>query len=348
MCDFRSFLLRVVTLSVISYALVPALQASTVSFVYIESTSQGSTFGVDQVQSDGAGLTNLLLPQDTDQLGDSNLEEIEYDPVADQYYLFGGNSVWTLNRKGSSSATQIYNLYDDKMLSFPGGRGFAVDGAAGFAFFSTRQNNGLDFANLSTVWSLSLDSRISTEIVPHTDLNYVWDVVIDPRNRQVYLSDILNAETNSTQLQGRILRMNYDGSGLTTVISSTTNSGEIFTPYGLAIDPVTNTLYWGDGGAIPEGSNAYIGRYDITTGEILDPLLNTIVFPAYLDYDPVGEDIYWLNQNLQRITRVDVNNPQNIPIVDGRPVLSLAFVPEPGAVTLLGLSSLFLFKRRRR
>jgi hypothetical protein len=99
----------------------------------------------------------------------------------------------------------------------------------------------------------------------------------------------------------RILRMNFDGTGLQTL----TLSGAVTAPgtnrniRGIAVDTASNLVFWADNGA----DRLLRANLDGTGSVILHTITGGNAFPADVRLDSASQHLYWCDQQRNRIQR---------------------------------------------
>jgi hypothetical protein len=114
-------------------------------------------------------------------------------------------------------------------------------------------------------------------------------IAYDKTTNKIFTSDFYDADTPN----GRILRMNLDGTGLDTIARG------ILDPYGIALDEAAGKVYWvDDAGNVSranyDGSSPEIGLVTITDGWLRSIALDVENSKMYF-YDVNAENLYVAN-----------------------------------------------------
>ena len=137
----------------------------------------------------------------------------------------------------------------------------------------------------STVQRANLDGSGVETLV--TGLNAPWPIEVDPMHGKMYWGDV-----NTQQIQ----RANLDGSGVETVAVGV----PIDNPAGLAIDAVSQTLYWSD------FRYDKICKTDLTT-HTTTTLVSGLSNPFGLALDLGAGKVYWADAGAGKIQRVNLD-----------------------------------------
>jgi sugar lactone lactonase YvrE len=153
------------------------------------------------------------------------------------------------------------------------------------------------------------------------EISRIHDLVVDAPAGHLYFG-FVNPLIDSLY-PGLIARINLDGSDLQFLASG------LLEPHGLALASDDQLLFFTDG--ILGGGGA-VKRLDLSSGEV-QPIVTDLSQPRGLAVDPVAKQLYWADQNKNRIRRssfagdsvVDVLQDLNAP-----ELVSLVVTPLPG------------------
>lgn len=137
---------------------------------------------------------------------------------------------------------------------------------------------------------------------------------------------------------GAIARINVDGSELEILVSGQTE------PQGVAVDPVTGTIYWTDFPFVGTG----VIRRAPASGEMAEDLIDGLQFPQGVALDVAAGHLYWADAGTGKIQRANLDGSGIVDIVANlnQPrAVALQVIPEPetlwmAAVALLALLGL--------
>jgi len=194
---------------------------------------------------DGANLTALasgtsLATQPT---------RVAFDAVNNKLYVlngFNGDAIlyrYDVTSGGTAVANKI-TIWSSSATAGMLAQGLAVDPAAGYVFFATGGNTGP--SALDNVFRCGLDGSGLTTLSTNTISN-PYDMAVDTVNQKLY---VINRFTAANSL----LRMNYDGSGGTTIASDTT-AGLVYG--GVTVDPANSAVFFTTGSATASDDKLY-------------------------------------------------------------------------------------------
>ena len=239
--------------------------------------------------------------------------------------------------------------------------GIALDRGRGHLYYAD--------VNSDKIGRMNFDGSGRVDVV--TGLVDPWDVALDLGAGKIYWTDVFN---------GFIQRANLDGSNVQTIVSSNSNGIR-----GIALDIPGGRIYWDDGfrdligSAKLDGSDVKLflspggGLGDILVDSINHKLLWSDAFtgniyrsntdgsglevvvrdgqPWWPVIDEGKQQLYWVDRLTTTIMRSDLNG-QNVVNILTSPGLgtgsSLAFLPEPSGMMMIGMAALALKRRSRR
>ncbi|MGM0459815.1 MAG: hypothetical protein ACQERO_10760, partial [Bacteroidota bacterium] len=211
-----------------------------------------------QSSLDGTGATDTT---DIDERNTfSNVENLSYNPTEDLFYwIYDGSSIERqalTDTTFSLAFTEIqptsigYDAGDKKVFWTDANRGALVM----YDFNSQKDTVLADIPGLNNLTPMDVDTSSNQVFVGSSDvisINYDGSIadtievdqagsfsgiVADAENQTIYFTD------NASSSFGNLKKVNYDGTGLETMIDATLNYSR-----GLSHDPVNNTLYWASG-----------------------------------------------------------------------------------------------------
>ncbi len=165
--------------------------------------------------------------------------------------------------------------------------------------FGGSDDGRLFWSNRDSIQTSELDGGNVQTLVSGSSLNTAADVEVDVSSQHVYVSDIGNHT---------IKRMNFDGSGVQTVLSS------LSSPIGMELDLAGQKLYWSDRSPPAlrrsnlDGSGAQTLLDDSELGDVY-----------HFDLDVAGGYVYWSARASSQIRRAPL---------DGGPIEVLATVSD--------------------
>lgn len=172
----------------------------------------------------------------------------------------------------------------------------------------------------------------------HSAASLIQDIAVDTEHDKIYFSDF-NGTTS-----GRLRRMNFDGSGVETVVDQILSG-----PVGLGIDAARDRIYWGRFSFGPELGGISSARLD---GTDLQHVLTDIDVDS-LAVDSAGEQIYFTTVNnsftegeIQRIN-FDGTNPRTYDLGTFLPG-GITLIPEPASASLMLVAVIILRQALRR
>jgi DNA-binding beta-propeller fold protein YncE len=236
---------------------------------------------------------------------------ITLDPVGAKMY-------WTtvgagMVRRANLDGTGLETIVD---LGASSNTGVAVDGVSGRLYW----------AQADSVWSSSLDGSDAAVLFEVGAPGYIQDIALEPDSGTIYVSNWNGLGS------GRLQRANLDGSGLEDVLSSVDQG-----PAGLAVDAAGGKVYWGSWNIDPFATGG-VRRANLD-GSGVETLADGI------DADSLALDLsagkaYWTvidyatsTGSIQR-SNLNGSNLETLPFGDMLPA-GIAFIPEPGTLTLL-------------
>jgi len=184
--------------------------------------------------------------------------------------------------------------------------GIAIDTTRGILFFS----NISRFSN-QIVERVNLDGSGREEILDNRDLG-VSDIspngiALNTDAMKLYIADDLN--------DGRILTVNYDGSGAEVLLEGDPD-GVTAGISDVAIDTLNNKLYWAKRNAImrsnEDGTDVeMIAEIDPIPGQEDNPVRASVI-----QVDPAGGKIYWADPFKDQITVADLDGSNKQLLID--------------------------------
>lgn len=190
------------------------------------------------------------------------------DSLAAQVY-------WTdsISNQVSRTSIDIPNTQAVVAGTRTGTRGIAVDGAEGLLFWGDERGNSLNRATLDGQQQQLVRS------VP------ALDIAIDTAERKVYWNE---------RVPGRILKSNYDGSEVETLME------DIPGVRGISLDLVGRKVYW----AVP---SAGIMRSDLDGRNVESVITSGIDFLETTTVSPHTNTLFWVDSGLGEIGAADLN-----------------------------------------
>jgi hypothetical protein len=280
--------------------------------------------GIYRSTTTGSGVTQTVNGATT-----RGFAGVAVDPASGFVYWTetSTSDVWRSNADGSGQV----RLVDQNLF---GPVGIDIDPANNRMAWSTGNNILRDDLSPATAQS-------PQPVVPGgTNSN---GVAIDPTNGHIYWSSL------ST---GAIRRINFDGTGLTTVVSGLAGQ------FDLALDLVNGFVYW------TEPNADRIGRADldptVTTDDTTVVSGTNVATARGLALDIAGGQLYWINDNVGSTSSIFTAslsgaNPQTLiastPTEASFLAVTPAAVPEPSSMLLLaaaGVGAVAVRRFRRR
>ncbi|EEF62888.1 Ig-like domain-containing protein [Pedosphaera parvula] len=185
--------------------------------------------------------------------------------------IAANDRVTRINVSGPNSAAIVYS----GAAAFSNPNGVAVDAVAGKIFFADGNGtNCIRAANLNGTGPV-------TNLV-NVGIN-ISGLALDPGNQKIYFTTSSSIATNA-----RVMRVNYDGTGLTTLYSG---PGSLSNPSGIAVDAGIGKMFVTDANSVKEanlnGTGALTNLY--TAGiNVTGVALDSVGQKVYLTYASGG------------------------------------------------------------
>jgi hypothetical protein len=221
--------------------------------------------------------------------------------------------------------TEFYSA-DLKRSNFDGSQveviadfaGFDVAIGAGKVYWSVADKimkSNLNGTNQQTVFS---------------GIKYPCSLAVDPINNELYWTQTIERSYTT------IWRSGLDGSNPQTLVAET------YRAFSLAIDVENEKLFWDLFG----GGETKIQQFSLS-----DPVKQTIwTGPTsalgHLDVDLITDKVYWVDQSIIHSINYDGTEHGTINVAYGPYGISIAHIPEPATLLLLGLGSLTAMRKR--
>jgi hypothetical protein len=206
--------------------------------------------------------------------------------------------IFFLDLRGGRVLSATPDGGDLKVLATSQGRspdGIDVDEAAGHVYWSTM---GRAAANDGTIERVDIDGRNHTVLVAPGGLHTGKQMRLDKKNRKIYWSDREGM---------RVMRSNFDGSGIETlVVTGTTDEDRKDAKnwnVGLAIDVEGGHVYWTRKGGDNEGRGRILrAGLEIPRGQTaanrqdIETLFDNLPEPIDLELDLRDRMVYWTDR----------------------------------------------------
>lgn len=167
--------------------------------------------------------------------------------------------------------------------------------------------------NSNSIFSSNFDGSSKTTIT--TSVTRPQAIAVDGTNQLLFV-------IHSPGSQKAIIKMNLDGSSITTVVSKISGLGDYLE---LAVNPNTQRVYYIDQNMASASSVKFIGYLD---SKDQGTLSLSSMSPASIDIDLTNAKVYWSESDLHRIQRanLDLGSPETF--------LTLISIFQPNGIAL--------------